>query len=548
VAFRRFLAKSIAFILVIVASISKLLVWLIDFFIPRKLQELIPIIDVQRTFLLYGSQMLTPPVKKELEEAIENLQSVTGQVEEIAKGYAIRKAIGQSVDYALSFAVLGGLGVARWLVQHNISPILIALFASSATVLIATLAGFFGPIYELSKQSKILCLKHGAYRGASMYKKLENIFGVPFMVAKSSFIILDTPPVDNETLEEFKEELSTKLNKVEHSLKSLLGQDDADIPETTRQLLEELLQKAEIELKSLNYEQLKTEIAREFAMIYFEQEFSLLPWKRKRALKQFAKKMGLSIRDAETLLRLLSFKLEYGQVDSDFVQSILISGAAKGIIEKEQEYHEMFEDVEMNQVAIGLAIGAIRFLLDHYQPPQPITKRIAKRIKHFFISIFAMPWVLILSIRSWFSHLNKMSKITIFHIKNNTPKKWMAIRYREISTQLENIFNELPDKFVFWKKEDNNEKEQVINEEKKKSLRWRVSHSIWVGIKLVLAFIFIIPLGILKIIRWFIRLFITTEDDVRKKFQSEVAHSALVSMYIELYEKLSLGSYITSAY
>ena len=129
--------------------ISKLLVWIIDFFIPRKLQELIPIIDVQRTFLVYGAQMLTPPVKKELEAAVDTLQTVSGQVEEIAKGYAIRKAVGQSVDYALSFAVLGGLGVAKWLVEHHISPILIALFASSATVIIATLAGFFGPVYEL---------------------------------------------------------------------------------------------------------------------------------------------------------------------------------------------------------------------------------------------------------------------------------------------------------------------------------------------------------------------------------------------------------------
>ncbi len=538
---RSFIIWLITIPLLIAAVVCRFLVVLIDFFVPKKLQELIPIIDVQRTFLLYASQLLAPPEKKQLEQAVNELQEVTGQVEEIAKGYAVRKAVGQSVDYALSFAVLGGLGVARWLIQHNIDPILIAIFASSATVIIATLAGFFGPIYELAHQSKTICLEHGAYRGASIYRKLEQIFGVPFMVAKSSFIVLDTPPVDHETLEDFKEEISSQLSEAQRTLKSLLGRDDADIPEATKQLVANLLENTENELKTLNYENLRDDVSREFAMLYFEQEFAIRPWKRKRALKAFAKQMGLSIKEAEDLLRLFSFKLQYGQVDSDFVQSILISGAAKGIIEKEQEYHEVFEDVEMNHVAIGLALGGIRFLLDHYTPEPSRIKRMAIGIKHGFVTLFAMPLALAVSFKNWLIHLKNSTSMTFYHLRKGTWLHWTKIRAREIATTLDG----LPAQIKQTTREFRTKLKATQKDEQKS---WQLKRKISKGLGLALGFIFIIPLGLYRLIRGIFRFFITTEHDVRKQFQSEVAYAALVKMYIELYNKLSLASHVSSAF
>ncbi len=527
--------------LLLIAAICRFLVFLIDFLVPKKVQELIPIIDVQRTFFLYASQLLAPPEKKQLEHAVNELQEVTGQVEEIAKGYAVRKAVGQSVDYALSFAVLGGLGVARWLIQHNIDPILIALFASSATVIIATLAGLFGPVYELAHQSKTICLEHGAYRGASLYRKLEQIFGVPFMVAKSSFIVLDTPPVDHDTLEDFKEEISSQLSEAQQTLKSLLGKDDADIPEATKQLVAKLLENTENELQTLNYENLRDDVSREFAMLYFEQEFAIRPWKRKRALKAFAKQMGLSIREAEDLLRLFSFKLQYGQVDADFVQSILISGAAKGIIEKEQEYHEMFEDVEMNHVAIGLALGGIRFLLDHYAPEPSRIKRMALGVKHGFITVVAMPLAIAISFKNWLIHLKNSTSMMFYHLKKGTWIHWTKIRAREIATTIDGLPAQIKQTIREFRT-----KMKAARKDEQKS--WEVRRKISRGIRLFFGFIFIIPLGIYRLVRGIFRFFITTEHDVRKQFQSEVAYAALVKMYIELYNKLSLASHVTSAY
>ncbi len=214
-AFTRTLVAILAFPIFIVAIVSHLILIIYDSIFPRKFQEYVPLLDVNRTFLLALSRLMADPKRIEAETALNQISQMSEEVDKVAEGYALRKGIGQTVDFALS-AVALSFGLIAFFSQDRFGefgPILIFIF-SSATMALSTFAGIFGPPYALAEQAKLFCLRHGNYRGAVIFKAIESILAIPFISSSAGFLILDMPPVDQESLEEFKGEMQEQLEEV----------------------------------------------------------------------------------------------------------------------------------------------------------------------------------------------------------------------------------------------------------------------------------------------------------------------------------------------
>ena len=193
--------------LIFLISVSARIVLTIsDIVFPEKVRRLLPIITAYRMLLIAISDLFISSERAAAMDAIEELGELKNQQDQVAKGYAARKAIGQTLDYALSFAILFVLGVGPWLMGYEIfaeNPWIMVVVLSSFTVLISLLATLFGPLYTYFSGCKDYCLKKGAYRGATVYWRLEKLFSIPFLATRSGFMLLDMPPIDADTLNEF---------------------------------------------------------------------------------------------------------------------------------------------------------------------------------------------------------------------------------------------------------------------------------------------------------------------------------------------------------
>ena len=90
---------------------AQLLVVIIDLMFPPKLQKLVPYIDVSRTMILSFSQMMASSKRMETEKALDSLGDVSGMLDEISEGYALRKSVGQGIDMGLTFIVFISFGI-----------------------------------------------------------------------------------------------------------------------------------------------------------------------------------------------------------------------------------------------------------------------------------------------------------------------------------------------------------------------------------------------------------------------------------------------------
>ncbi|MHA2170550.1 MAG: hypothetical protein ACXAB7_11710, partial [Candidatus Kariarchaeaceae archaeon] len=133
----------IGVIIFIVAMGGQFLVAVIDLIFPPKLQELIPYIDAFRTLILNIGQVLADPQRIEAEQALASLGNMSDKVDEIGEGYALRKSIGQGIDFGLS-AVVIALGMLTFLIGTGIPPGLVILFFGTLSIAFATFSGLFG--------------------------------------------------------------------------------------------------------------------------------------------------------------------------------------------------------------------------------------------------------------------------------------------------------------------------------------------------------------------------------------------------------------------
>lgn len=522
--------------------LAQLIVALLDIIFPPKFQELVPYIEVTREMIFSFTQAFASKERIETEQAIDNLGSVSGRVDEIADGYALRKSLGQGIDLGLTFLVFIGLGVLTVMEDDLKIPkeVIFALFASLGLAL-STFAGVFGPFYGLTGAAKEFTLRNGNYRGASIYKVLEQLFSIPFKAASAGFLFLDLPPIDVDTLEDFKSEMQGQIDEISDSINSLLGTNSAAVPRKTRKMISSLMKNTEQSLSKLDFRNIRRETNREFALTYYQHEFSWKPWKRKSAVSDFAEKIHFDLQSGEDALRLIGFKIKAGQMDDDMVSNVMVSAALKGVIMMEQKYQELFGDVELGQTCTGLAFGARQFLEDHYLIRNKY-KTYLQITKNFLMGLFAIPIVLVMKFHDYFNRLYDELVITLSDVVFDR-RGWemLKIRYFEIKGGLILV----PQNFSEKSKKKKSRKK---TKEEKAQRNWQVQRKfkkLFSMISEVVIFPFMILFNLSK---WIISLFSKSEANARELFEEAVSHAALVSMYEELYKKLVMQTHLSTGY
>ncbi|MHA1911065.1 MAG: hypothetical protein ACTSYA_05135 [Candidatus Kariarchaeaceae archaeon] len=557
-----------------IAIFARLLLIISDTIFPEKVRKLLPIITAYRMLLLAISDIFISTERSVAMEAIQELDELKNQQDQVAKGYAARKAIGQTVDYGLSFAILVLLGVGPLLMENEFfaeNPWIIVLVLSSFTVVISLLATLFGPLYTYFNGCKNYCLKKGAYRGASIYWKLEQLFSIPFLATKSGFMLLDMPPIDAETLQDFSSKIKNELNDIQSSVNSLLARDTSQIPSQMRNKIQDLVKQTGGGIGDLNFESIKEEVAREFALSLYQLEFPLMFWRRKKAVKKFAENLDLATRDAEDVLRLINVKIDYRQAPVDMVNAILIAGAMKGIVQKEQEYHELLSDADFVEISTGLAFGVRQFIEDQYKLHDK-SRRIKTRIKNFFTALITPFVVLFWGIGIYLQIVYEELRLKIGSSSKHEFTEYHKMRWREILVALNNSPIIFVSKMHYLKNKVFGKDTVVVTIEglglDQLQLKEEITPQIPVVaqdipalplvpekptppsnpwktfFKIIVKFIFILPVAIITFVKQvsgFIYRLIKreeTEEKMYNRFQADISHAALASCYIELYSKL----------
>jgi hypothetical protein len=520
--------------LLIISMGADILVHVIDLIFPPKLQELVPYIDALRTMILSIAQTMADPNRLEAEQALANLGNMSEKVEEIGEGYALRKGIGQGIDIGLTFIVMVGLGVLTFMADLNIPPQIIILFFSTLSLAFATFSGFFGPFYGLFGAAKDFSLRNGNYRGAAFYRTMENAFAVPFMAATAGFIFLDLPPVDAETLDDFRDEMQEQLTEISDNINSLLGKDASAVPRKTRKMIARLMDSTAQSMNTLDFRNIREDTAREFALTYYSHEFSWKPWKRKEAVEEFATNNHFDVETGEQTLKLIGYKIEAGQMDDDMVSNVMISAAMKGVIMMEQKFQELFEDVELGQTCTGLAFGARQFLHDHYIV-QSTSNHLFSMSKNLLLGIFAVPLVLMISFHHYANRFfDKIGE----SFWNQRLVENFIIRNKEISSSI----SQIPTKVKSWKTRPPKTKEE------KAQKTWEIRRKFRKLLSMIWEVIVFPVVVLIGISRWIWTRASGKERNPREMFEEAVAHAALISMYDELYKKLVMQDHVSTAY
>ncbi len=527
----------IAIPVLLVALVSYFLIFLIDLIFPPRIQELVPYIDALRTLILNIANVMADPERLSAELALENLGNMSNVVSDIGEGYALRKSIGQGIDFGLT-AIVIAFGVFAWAIDIGVPPQVLILLFGSLGLALATFSGFFGPFYGLAGAAKDFSLHHGNYRGAAFFKIIEEIFAIPFMAASAGFLLLDLPPVDSQTLDDFRGEMNDQLTDISDNINSLLGKNSSAVPRKTRKMIESLMDTTTQKLSKLDFRTVREETAREFALTYYQHEFTLKPWKRKEAVSEFAKSNHFDNETGEQTLKLIGYKIEAGQMDDDMVSNIMISSAMRGVIMMEKKYQSLLDSVELGQTCTGLAFGARQFLKDHYIV-RSRSEKVLSLIKNLLLGIFAIPIVLIIAFNKYANRIFDVLGETVI---NQDVQNLTVLRYKEIFTS----FLDLPVKLK--EKRQRKPKTGEEKEEIKKQRNWEMQRKIKVffsKLAVVLIFPFKIVFGI---IAWIIRRLRKKETNPRQAFEEAVAHAALVAMYGELYKKLVIQDHVFTTY
>ncbi|MFV2013973.1 MAG: hypothetical protein ACC656_00960, partial [Candidatus Heimdallarchaeota archaeon] len=520
-----------------IALVASFLVFLIDLLFPPKIQELVPYIDALRTLILNIANSMADPQRLIAEHALESLGNVSETVSDIGEGYALRKGLGQGIDFGLTGIVIA-LGVFTWALDLGIPPGVLFLLFGSLGLALATFSGLFGPFYGLAGAAKDFSLYHGNYRGAAFFKIIEEIFAIPFMAASAGFLLLDLPPVDTQTLEEFRSDMQDQLIDISDNINSLLGKDASAVPRKTRKMIASLMTRTTQSLNKLDFRNVREETAREFALTYYQHEFSLRPWKRKQAVEEFATTNHFDKETGEQTLKLIGYKIDAGQMDDDMVSNIMISSAMRGVIMMEQKYQSMLDSVELGQTCTGLAFGARQFLKDHYVVRNNKQKFLIL-INNLTLGIIAIPAVLIIGFHKY---ANGIFNVLGESIINQDIRFLANMRYNEISNEVRNI----PSKLKSRKEKTPKSKEE--KDEIKQQRNWEIRRKITtIFSKLLVVIIFPFKI-IIGIFAWIFRRLRKHETNPRQAFEEAVAHAALVSMYNELYKKLVIQDHVFTTY
>lgn len=533
-------------ILISIISITmKFMIIIYDIFIPKALREYVPFLNMVRKIALPISELLAGKKSKEISEVANELDELDLQKEKVMKNYPIRRTIGQALSMGVSPLILIVIPTVIW--RENLTTIiqnyfmntysweiptwLIFILLGTVMLILSWIVTVFGPLYVIFHNSSKYMLKLGAYRWASFFQDLENLFAVPYLAAKSSFSFFDAPPISSETLKEFKVDLKDEIEIVKEKVEGLLALDAKNVPDRSKEQLENLMKKIEIDLDEFDLAKVTDETSRTFALLIWKKEESVLPWRRKEALKKFALENKLTDREVEEAFILLDKKRDEEGIPEETIKSILVTGALKGIQKQEEKYKQIMSDLEANKLAISLALGTEQYLEDIYSTLPKVWK--VFRAIGMAILAFLMPLLLIVfAILLYIKHVVFTLVKTIFSKHSILIHKYIRKRYIEIKTTLVETYQSVKDKGKKF-----NFKEDVDIDFK--SVLFKISKGILKLILVIIKLVILWPLWKSLYIR--IRKFIESkrpEAKMKRMFEKELTTESLVFMFQEIYDTI----------
>ncbi len=533
-------------VLISIISIgTKFLMVIYDILIPKALREYVPILNMIRKIALPISEILAGKKSKEITEVANELDELDLKKEKVMKAYPLRRTIGQALSMGVSPLILIVIPTIIWrddlihIVQTifldafnwSVPPWLVFMILGTVMLILSWIVTLFGPLYVIFHNSSNYMLKLGAYRWASIFQDLENLFAIPYYAAKSSFSFFDAPPISSETLKEFKLDIKEELDAVKQKVEGLLALDANNVSDRSKKQLEQLLKKIEIPLEELDLSKITDSTARTFALLIWTKESSMLPWRRKEAFEKFALRNNLTNQEVEEAFILLNKKRKEEGIAEETVKSILVTGALKGISKQEKKYKQIMTDIEANKLAISLALGTEQYLEDIYST----LPKFVKIIRGIGLSIlaFLMPLSLIIfAILLYIKHVLFTLAKTIFSKHTILIHKYISKRYREIKTTLIETYQSV----------------------KAKGKKFNFKEDVDIDFK---GFFKILGKGFLSLILALIKLAILwplwkslyiritklitrrkPEAKMRRMFEKELTTESLVFMYQEVYDKI----------
>ncbi|MHA1415928.1 MAG: hypothetical protein ACTSRR_06660 [Candidatus Heimdallarchaeaceae archaeon] len=522
----------------IISLIGSFILLIYDIFVPRTLRELVPILNMFRKYILIAAELFSGKKSKEVAEVVSELEEIKMKEEKIMKNYPIRRGIGEAINLGLHPVIIFAIPTAIWgknlhqlFESWGIPVSLGILLFGTGLLCISWIATIFGPIYALFHECSIFMLKRGSYRWAEFFQDLENLFALPYYTARSSFSILDAPPISAETLEEFKLDIMDDIGQIKNRIADILSLDATQVPERSKQMLQELLIETQQSLGSINISKIKEVTARQFALLIWNKEGSMFPWRRNEALEEFAKKNNMSVKEAKKTIQLIAKKAVEGFTSKDLYFSIMITGALKGIAELEEKYRQFMSDIEYTSTALSLSLGAQQYIIDTFTE-KPFYKKLLKVLVDSFIALFLPYIMLLVVIFKYFKHVVGQTIRNIVSIKDLKKKKIFRNKVKEIKETLYSSYHSIGDsKFSLKETFDID-----FGEFFKKLGKFFVKVLLLVPL-LFWSLIKAIYIRIQKLLRRR-----TEEEKNKRKFEKELATKTLVAMYEELYEKIVLSN------
>ncbi|MCE7747225.1 MAG: hypothetical protein GPJ51_02440 [Candidatus Heimdallarchaeota archaeon] len=540
---RKFVFVILSVLITIVSVGTKFAIIIYDILIPKALRDYVPFLNMVRKIALPISEILAGKKSKEISEVANELDELDLNKEKVMKAYPLRRTIGQALSMGISPLILIVIPTIIWgedLIDkiQDIFPLLpswlIFVLLGTIMLMLSWVVTLFGPLYVIFHNSSKYMLKLGAYRWASFFQDLENLFAVPYLAAKSSFSFFDAPPISSETLQEFKLDIKDEIDTVKQKVEGLLALDAKNVPDRSKEQLEKLLKKIEIPIEQLDLAKITDSTSRTFALLIWSKESSILPWRRKEALERFAIKNNLTNKEVEEAFLLLNKKRKEEDIPEETVKSILVTGALKGIQTQETKYKQIMSDIEANKLAIALALGTEQYLEDVYST----LPRVLKIFKAICLSILAilMPFFLIiLAILLYIKHVLFSLIKTIFSKDTLLMHKYIGKRYREIKTTLVETYQSVKakgKKFNFKEDVDIDFKGFFMKLGKgflllilallKLAVLWPLWKSLYIRIAKVIASR-------------------KPEAKMKRRFEKELTTESLVFMFQEVYDNIVVG-------
>ena len=527
-------------VLIAIISIStKFMIIIYDILIPKALREYVPFLNMIRKMALPISEILAGKKSKEISEVTKELDELDLQKEKVMKAYPLRRTIGQALSMGISPlllivipTIIWGRGLIDTIGESlSIPTWLVYMLLGTIMLMLSWIVTLFGPFYVIFHKSSELMLKLGAYRWASIFQDLENLFAIPYFTAKSSFSFFDAPPISSETLQEFKLDIKDEVDSIKEKVEGLLALDAKNVPDRSKKQLEDLLKKIEIPLEKFDLAKVKDKTSRTFALLIWKKESSILPWRRKEALEEFAFQNNMTTQEVEDTFIQINRKRKEEGITEATIKSILITGALKGIEKQEEKYKQIMSDIEANKLAISLALGTEQYLEDVYSP----LPKVFKVFKAIGLSILAllMPFLLIIfAILLYIKHFIFTLFKTLFSKQTLLIHKYIRKRYVEIKTTLIEAYQHVKAKGKKF-----NFKEDVDIDFKSffKKLGKGLLKFLLAIIKLVILW----PLWKSLYIR--IKKIVASrkpEMKMKKMFEKELTTESLVFMFQEIYDKI----------